>query len=91
MNGQNITLRGFFMPVDMTSNVYVLSYNPTNMCFFCNGAGIETIVELNPKQEDLRNFKRLEADNYFEVKGRLRLNADDYEHLIYILDEVEFL
>jgi hypothetical protein len=90
-NGQIITLRGFFLPVDITGNVFVLSYNPMNMCFFCTGDGLQTIVELNPLPAHLRRFSRLKTDNYFEVKGKLKLNADNYEHLIYILDEVEFV
>ena len=91
MNGKVITIRGFSLPVDMTGNVFVLSYNPSNMCFFCNGAGIESIIELNPEKDGLWRFKRLKTDNYYEVKGKLRLNVDDYDHLIYILDEAEFV
>lgn len=91
LDGQIITIAGFFMPVDMTGDVFVLSYNPSNMCFFCNGAGIESIIELNPKEKWEARFNRLKTDNYFEVKGRLKLNAKDFEHLIYILDDVEFV
>ena len=91
MNGKIITIRGFSMPVDMTGNVFVLSYSPSTRCFFCNGAGIESVIELNPKKGELFLFKRLKTDDYHEVKGRLRLNVNDYDHLIYILDEVEFM
>jgi hypothetical protein len=91
LNGQSVTLRGFFLPVDITGNVFVLSYNPMNMCFFCTGDGLQTIIELNVMPEHLQRFKRLKTDNYFEVKGKLKLNADNYEHLIYILDNVEFV
>jgi hypothetical protein len=62
-----------------------------NMCFFCTGDGLQTIVELNVLPEHLQRFKRLKTDSYFEVKGKLKLNADNYEHLIYILDDVEFV
>ncbi len=91
LNGQTITIRGFFLPVDITGNVFVLSYNPMNMCFFCTGDGLQTIIELNPIPEHLERLKRLKTDNYFEIKGKLKLNADNYEHLIYIVDEVEFV
>ena len=91
LNGQSITIRGFFLPVDITGNVFVLSYNPMNMCFFCTGDGLQTIIELNPLPEHLQRLKRLKTDNYFEIKGKLKLNADNYEHLIYIMDEVEFV
>lgn len=62
-----------------------------NMCFFCTGDGLQTIIELNVLSEHLQRFKRLKTDNYFEVKGKFKVNADNYEHLIYILDEVEFV
>ncbi len=91
LEGEVVTLQGFFLPLDITGDIFVLSYNPSKMCFFCAGAGIESIIELNPKEDEIRRFKRLKTDSYFEVKGRLRLNAADYEHLIYILDEVEFI
>lgn len=91
MEGKTITIRGFFLPVDMTGNVYVISFNPSNMCFFCSGAGIESIIELNPTDDDKGIFKRLDTDDYFEVKGKLKLNVDDYDHLIYILDDVVFM
>lgn len=91
LNGQSIIVRGFFLPVDITGNVFVLSYNPMNMCFFCTGDGLQTIIELNVLPEHLQRFKRLKTDNYFEVKGKLKLNADNFEHLIYILDDVEFV
>lgn len=91
LDGQTITIQGFFLPIDITGDMFVFSYNPMNMCFFCTGDGLQTIIELNVLPEHLPRFKRLITDDYFEVKGKLRLNAADYEHLIYILDDVEFI
>ena len=91
LEGQTITIQGFFLPVDITGNIFVLSYYPMNMCFFCTGDGLQTIIELNVLPEHLQRFKRLKTDNYFEIEGKLKLNADNYEHLIYILDEVKFV
>ncbi len=91
LDGKTIIVKGFFLPLDVTGNIFVLSYNPMNMCFFCTGNGLQTIIELNVLPEHLRQFNRLRTDNYFEVKGKLRLNSDLSEHLIYILDEVEFV
>ena len=91
LDGKTIIVKGFFLPLDVTGNIFVLSYNPMNMCFFCTGNGLQTIIELNVLPEHLRQFNRLRTDNYFEVKGKLRLNSDLSENLIYILDEVEFV
>jgi hypothetical protein len=91
MDGKKITLHGFYLPTDLTGMIFILSYAPSKMCFFCSGAGIESIVELNPKEEEKKKFEKLKTDNYFEVTGKLRLNADDNNHLIYILDDAEFI
>ncbi len=91
LNGKIINVRGFFLPVDVTGSVFVLSYNPSNMCFFCSGAGIESIVELKPTPREQIFFENLKTDNYFEARGKLILNADDYDHLIYILEDAELV
>ncbi|MCA1744434.1 MAG: hypothetical protein LC643_01730 [Bacteroidales bacterium] len=88
LDGQIITIKGFYLPVDVTGNVMVLSYHPMNMCFFCTGEGLQTIVELIPAVGEVSRLNRLKTDDYFKVKGRLRLNSDSFEHLFYILDEV---
>ncbi len=91
LDGKEISIRGYFLPVDMTGDVFVLSYMPSNMCFFCSGAGIESIIELLPADEANNKFKDLKTDNYFEAKGTLKLNANNYEHLVYILTDAEFV
>jgi hypothetical protein len=91
LDGKEITVKGFYLPVDVTGNISVVSYNPMNMCFFCTGSGIETIIEINVADEHLSKFKKLKTDNYIAVKGILELNRNDYDHLIYILNEVELV
>lgn len=91
LEGQEVTIKGFFLPVDVTGSVFVVSYNPMKTCFFCTGSGIETIVEINPKADQLSKFKKLKTDNYIELKGKLRLNAKDYQHLVYVLNEAELV
>ncbi len=91
LDGKEITIKGFFLPLDVTGDMFVVSYYPTNMCFFCDGAGIESIIEVNVKEDQLQKFKRLKADSYIHIKGTLKLNWNDYEHLIYILNNVELI
>lgn len=91
MNGKEITINGFYLPGDMTGYIFVLSRNPSTMCFFCSGAGIETIVEMNIKEDEMRSFRNLKTDDYIAIKGTLRLNDSDEEHLIYIVDNVKFV
>lgn len=87
LDGQMVTLKGFFLAADLTGDLFVLSTNPMATCFFCSAAGIETVVEMEPHPDDLRIFKRLKTDDFIEVQGRLGLNPDDYSRLVYILQE----
>ena len=91
MEGKEIVLRGFFLPADVTGEAFVLSYVPMAMCFFCAGAGIESVVELHSIISHRMRFRRLSTDDFIEVRGRLRLNRDDLDHLIYILEDAELV
>lgn len=91
MDEQEIVLRGFFLPADVTGDAFVLSHVPMQMCFFCAGAGIESVVEIHSVVSHSIRFRRLSTDDFIEVKGRLRLNQDDLDHLIYILEDAELV
>lgn len=91
MDGQEITLRGFFLPADVTGDAFVLSHVPMQMCFFCAGAGIESVVEIHSIVTHTIRFRRLSTDDFIEVKGRLRLNQENLDHLIYILEDAELV
>lgn len=91
MDGQEIVLRGFFLPADVTGDAFVLSHVPMQMCFFCAGAGIESVVEIHSMVSHNIRFRRLSTDDFIEVKGRLKLNQDDLDHLIYILEDAELV
>jgi hypothetical protein len=91
LHNKEIVLRGFFLPADVTGDAFVLSYVPMQMCFFCAGSGIESVVELNAPEQNKSRFRRLNTDNFIEVRGKLRLNASNLDHLIYILDDAELV
>lgn len=89
MEGEEIVLRGFYLPSDVTGESFVLSYVPMQMCFFCAGAGIESVVELHSLITHQIRFRRLSTDDFIEVRGKLKLNRNDLDHLIYILEDAE--
>ncbi len=91
LEGKIITLQGFNLPVNPESTSFVISHSPSSRCFFCSGAGVETLAEVTPRSGSLQKLRDLKVDNFFEVKGRLRLNPDNYGHLIYILDDAVFI
>jgi hypothetical protein len=91
LSGKEVVLRGFFLPADVTGDAFVLSYVPMQQCFFCAGSGIESVVELQPTVTHRMRFRRLNTDNFIEVRGKLKLNANNLDHLIYILEDAELM
>jgi len=81
---QVVVIEGYFIPLDTGGKVQVLSRYPYSSCFFCGGAGPESIVEL---QLEKRLLKHLRMDEKVRFQGRLVLNDSDYEHFNYILKE----
>ncbi len=81
LKDKEIILTGYMIPVDVDANVYVLSANPYSSCFFCGGAGPESVVQIKFK----KSTKRFNTDDRVTVRGTLKLNADDINELNYIL------
>ena len=85
LDGKEIVIMGYVIPVDYSGNIYVLSANPYSSCFFCGGAGPETVMSLKFKTEG-RSFK---TDERLSFKGVLKLNSSDIYEMNYILKEAE--
>jgi hypothetical protein len=87
LNGKPVELTGYVLPVDLESNMYVLSAFPFSACFFCGGAGPESVVSLKFKKGG-RKFK---TDERRTFQGTLKLNADNIYELNYILTDAEIV
>ena len=85
LQGKEIQIKGYIIPVDENENIYVVSAQPMAMCFFCGGSGPESIMELQFKNKK----QRFKTDEVRTVKGILQLNPADIEHLNYILKNAE--
>ncbi|KOF03909.1 hypothetical protein OB69_02540 [Roseivirga seohaensis subsp. aquiponti] len=85
LNGKKISLEGWMIPLDELrgENYFVLSSLPFANCFFCGGAGPETVAEVFSKKEVKFTEKKV------RVTGVLTLNSDDPLRLMYILNDVE--
>lgn len=81
LDGKIITVRGFMYPLDETiqHEFFMLSYYPINICFFCGGAGPESVIEVNAKKPIRLKEKPL------TLRGKLKLNYHDKERLFFIL------
>lgn len=85
LSNKEISITGYVLPVDLDANLYVLSAFPYSSCFFCGGAGPESVMSLEFKKGS-RKFK---TDERLTFKGILKLNADDIYKMNYILENAE--
>jgi len=87
LDNKSLVLPGYMVPLEneTTSSKIMLSSLPLNACFFCGVGGPETVVEVHLKS------KTRYIESPIEVKGILRLNDDDPDSMIYVLDEAEVL
>ncbi|HEU5147034.1 MAG TPA: hypothetical protein VFT90_09975 [Chryseosolibacter sp.] len=82
LEGKEITLEGFFVPFAPEGDDYIiLSKFPMSQCFFCGGGGPESVAEVNFAKDP----GRFQVDDLITVKGKLKLNADDLDHINFIL------
>lgn len=81
--GKEITIQGFYVPfAPEDGNYIIISKYPMSQCFFCGGAGPESIAEVTFVKSSLK----FQVDDLITVKGKLKLNAEDIEHVNFILE-----
>lgn len=85
--GKELTIEGFIVPLqqDTDQDYFILSRFPYQSCFFCGGAGPETVVEVYSD----RAFRY--TDERVRVTGTLRLNRNNPLQLFYILEDCEVI
>ncbi len=82
--GKEVSLEGYYLPIEVEGNAYIiLSKFPYSQCFFCGGAGPESIAEVTFKVKQAK----FEPDQYLRVKGKLKLNVDDIDHGNFLLED----
>ena len=83
LSDQEITIKGYVIPVEgyKSHTEFIFSAFPYSMCFFCGGAGPETVMEV------LSNEPIKYSAEQITIKGKLQLNADDINRLMYQLVE----
>lgn len=81
--GKEFFITGYMIPVDVDEDFYVLSRYPFANCFFCGGAGPESVIDLRFPDKSERAYQ---TDDRLSFRGTLRLNADDVYQMNYILE-----
>lgn len=84
LEGEKVAILGYFLNIDPSGKMFMLSKNPMASCFFCGMGGPETAMELQFKSKPDFN-----TDDVLYVTGTLKLNADDVQHFNYILTDCE--
>ena len=85
LEGKEITIEGYLLPLDFGGSYFVISSTPFATCFFCGGAGPETVMEVY-----LEKGKK-PAGKSVIVKGKLKLNRGELEHLTYMLENAKLI
>ncbi|UBM59207.1 DUF3299 domain-containing protein [Marinilongibacter aquaticus] len=85
LKSKQVEITGYMIPIDVENNYYVLSANPYASCFFCGGAGPESVMTIKFKTGN----RRFDTDERLTLKGNLVLNSEDLEELTYILTDAE--
>ncbi|HMO39404.1 MAG TPA: hypothetical protein PKC76_07855 [Saprospiraceae bacterium] len=84
--GEEVSISGYIIPIDALGLSYVLSRNPNATCFFCGGAGPETVIELRFKPEAMKRYRMDERRTF---KGILQLNRENIKQFTYVLLQAE--
>lgn len=84
MEGKEVDVRGYIIPVEgyKGHKEFIFSAYPYNMCFFCGGAGPETVMEVFAQESIEYTAEPI------TIRGKLELNTDDINRLIYALTDV---
>jgi hypothetical protein len=83
LDRKKVEVQGYIIPLG--GGAYALSKNPYAACFFCGGAGPETVIGLNFAKAP----KRLKVDDYLRIRGIFRLNEESVEQFMYQLHAAE--
>lgn len=82
LEGSEVIIKGYMIPLDPLGTQYVLSRNPMVSCFFCGGAGPESVAELRLHPKSIRRYA---TDEVITFKGTLELNEKNLEAFNYVI------
>lgn len=85
LEGQEVIISGYIIPIDITTNQYALSMSPFSSCFFCGNAGPNTVIELKFKDSQSKFL----VDQFVMVKGRFKLNRNNPRKLFFVIQNAE--
>ena len=84
LKGESIQIQGYLIPLDVEGNAYALSRYPYSACFFCGGAGPESVMDVHFTEP----YKSRDLNEMVTLQGTLELNDEGYG-LIYLLSKAK--
>jgi len=81
LDGQKVRIKGYVIPLDVEDNLYALSAYPFSACFFCGGAGPESVMSLKFPEKP----RHYDTDDVATFEGTLHLNTTDLDNFNYVL------
>jgi len=83
IGGKEIEVKGYIIPVEgyKSHKEFIFSAFPYNMCFFCGGAGPETVMEVEAAEAVEYTAEQV------VLKGTLVLNDSDINRLMYLIKD----
>lgn len=87
LDGKEVTVKGFIIPVEgyKGHKEFILSAFPYSMCFFCGGAGPESVMEVVAIEPIEYSAEAI------VIKGKLHLNGDDVNKLMYLMTDARLV
>src|SRR5690606_13825599 len=87
LEGKEVEADGYIIPFEgmFKPEHIILSSLPLAECFFCGSGGPETVMEVMLTSPIKYTSKRV------KVRGKLTLNAEDPEKLMYILKDAQLI
>lgn len=78
-----IDVKGYIIPVEgyKSHQEFIFSAYPYSMCFFCGGAGPESVMDVYASEPVEYSTDQI------TLRGRLELNSTDVNRLMYILHD----
>lgn len=87
--GKEVMLSGYIIPTADAPGYsgLILSKFTYSQCFFCGKAGLATVAEVIMKKP-MKDFR---IDKPYVFKGKLKLNEDDPDRLIFIIEDASLM
>ena len=85
LSEKEITVKGYIIPVEgyKSHKEFIFSAFPYNMCFFCGGAGPETVMEVEALEPVEYTAEQV------TLTGKLTLNDSDINRLMYLIKDAK--